>query len=399
MVQSAERLARWAAEFTPSSEDLLRAERALRDTVAVALAARAHPMAALAAPLPDAARWAAMAHVLDFDDLHLPSTTHISTVCVPAVLAAGGDARAYLAGAGVMARLGTALGWAHYTSGWHATCTAGAPAAAVAAGLSLGLDADGLARAIALALPAAGGVQRAFGTDAKALQVGFAAEAGVRAARLAAAGAGADAAALDEWLPLVGGAADRLDLTGPAVPDGLATKLFPCCYAMQRPIGAARALAAALDLQQVERIAVHTPRAAVHPLIHREPATGLQAKFSLEYAVVTALLDGFPGFDAFTDDAVRRPAVRRLLERVAVFAADSGGNDLLTGATEVEVTLAGGRTVSRRLALPPGAPGLPATDEEFAAKVAGCGPDVPALLEDLTWASAATLLADAFPAR
>ncbi|MFC8721971.1 MmgE/PrpD family protein, partial [Kitasatospora sp. NPDC057198] len=190
MVQSAERLARWAAESTPSPEDLALAERALRDTVAVALAAREHPMAALATPLPDAARWAAVAHVLDFDDLHLPSTTHISTVCVPAVLAAGGDARAYLAGAGVMARLGTALGWAHYTSGWHATCTAGAPAAAVAAGLALGLDADGLARAIVLALPAAGGVQRAFGTDAKALQVGFAAEAGVRAARLAAAGAG-----------------------------------------------------------------------------------------------------------------------------------------------------------------------------------------------------------------
>ncbi|MFC8723486.1 hypothetical protein, partial [Kitasatospora sp. NPDC057198] len=212
--------------------------------------------------------------------------------------------------------------------------------------------------------------------------------------------AGADVSALDEWLPLVGGSADRLDLTGPAVPDGLATKLFPCCYAMQRPIGAARALAAAVpDLRQVERITVRTPRAAVHPLIHREPATGLQGKFSLEYAVVTALLDGFPGFDAFTDAAVRRPAVRRLLERVEVFAADSGGSDLLTGATEVEVALAGGRTVGRTLALPPGAPGLPATDEEFAAKVAGCGPDVPALLDGLTWASAAALLADAFPAR
>ncbi len=36
------------------------------------------------AGLPAAARWAAQAHVLDYDDLHLPSTTHISTVCVPA---------------------------------------------------------------------------------------------------------------------------------------------------------------------------------------------------------------------------------------------------------------------------------------------------------------------------
>ena len=28
-----------------------------------------------------------------------------------------------------MARLGSALGWRHYSAGWHATCTAGAPAA------------------------------------------------------------------------------------------------------------------------------------------------------------------------------------------------------------------------------------------------------------------------------
>src|SRR5690606_41095782 len=89
--------------------------------------------------LPSAARWSAVGHVLDFDDLHLPSTAHICVVCVPAALAVGGDARAYLAGAGVVARLGTRLGWQHYASGWHVTCTAGAPAAAAGAAVALGL--------------------------------------------------------------------------------------------------------------------------------------------------------------------------------------------------------------------------------------------------------------------
>src|SRR5487761_1241597 len=101
------------------------------------------------------------------------TSSHISAVCVPAALAAGGDARAYLAGAGVMARLGVALGWSHYASGWHVTCTAGAPAAAVAAAVALGLPPDRIATALALAVPAAGGVQRAFGSSGKALQVGF----------------------------------------------------------------------------------------------------------------------------------------------------------------------------------------------------------------------------------
>src|SRR5437868_1082580 len=140
MTNAARTLASWATNFEPTEEDLALAERALRDTLAVALAAaHDHPQRHLFDELPDAGQWAALAHVLDFDDLHLPSTTHVSAICVPVALAGGGGARAYLAGAGVMARLGTALGWRHYTAGWHATCTAGAPAAAVTAAVARGI--------------------------------------------------------------------------------------------------------------------------------------------------------------------------------------------------------------------------------------------------------------------
>src|SRR3954447_14220176 len=232
----AEELARWAAALAPTGDDEELAQRALVDTAAVAAAARENPVAELARELGPAGRWAATAHVLDFDDLHMESTTHVSAVCVPAALATGGGARAYLAGAGVMARLGVALGWPHYRRGWHATCTAGAPAAAVAAATGMGLGAREIAAAMALAVPAAGGVHRAFGTAAKSLQVGFAVDAGVRAAELAAAGASADPSALDQWLALVGRDAAGVDLTGPAVPGGLAIKLYPCCYALQRPM-------------------------------------------------------------------------------------------------------------------------------------------------------------------
>src|SRR6201993_4199414 len=110
-------LAEWADGLQPAPGDLELAGRSLRDTVAVALAASGHPVTRLAAGLPDGARWAVAAHVLDFDDLHMESTAHISTVCVPAALALHADARAYLAGAGVMARLGVALGWPHYSAG------------------------------------------------------------------------------------------------------------------------------------------------------------------------------------------------------------------------------------------------------------------------------------------
>jgi 2-methylcitrate dehydratase PrpD len=384
-------LAGWAAALSPTTADFELADRSLLDTVAVAVAAREHPVTRLAAELPEAARWAVAGHVLDFDDLHMASTTHISVVCVPATLAVGGGARAYLAGAGVMARIGAALGWPHYSAGWHATCTAGAPAAAVAAGVALGLDEGQLATAITLAIPGAGGVQRAFGTDAKSLQVGFAAHAGVRAAGLAAAGAKADPAALEQWFELVGGDPTAIRLEGPAVPGGLAIKLYPCCYALQRPISALADLAhEGLEPAAVTRIVLRTPRATVAPLIHHRPQTGLQGKFSIEYAAAAALLDPHQGFASFTDAAVQRPEAQRLVDLVEVELSE-GGDWLLAGEISAEVHT-GTQVHKARLTLPPGSPERPATAEDLALKVAECLAGTSLDRSDITWAGAADVL-------
>jgi 2-methylcitrate dehydratase PrpD len=384
-------LAQWAHSFQPDSGDLALAGRSLRDTVAVTLAARDHPVTRLAAGLPEGARWAVAGHVLDFDDLHMQSTAHISVVCVPAALATGGGARGYLAAAGVMARLGTALGWPHYSAGWHATCTAGALGSAAGAAVALGLTAGQTATALALAVPGAGGVQRAFGTDAKALQVGFAVDAGIRAATLAAAGALADPAAVDAWLSLVGGDAAALDLTGPAVPGGLAIKIYPCCYALQRPISALAGLAPGLDHADVRRIVVRTPEATVAPLIHHRPDTGLQAKFSLEYAAAAALLDGYPGFASFTDEAVRRPAARRLAGLVEI-KTDPGGSWLLDGELHAEIHTAAG-FLETSLRFPPGAPQRPPSDAQLQAKISDCVAGLATDPAAWTWDNAAQVLA------
>jgi 2-methylcitrate dehydratase PrpD len=435
MTSVAETLAGWAARIGPGPGDLELADRSLRDTAAVALAARDHRVTRLAASsgaLSEGARWAVAGHVLDFDDLHMPSTAHVSVVCVPAALASGGGARAYLAAAGVMARLGVALGWRHYAAGWHATCTAGAPAAAAGAAVALGLPAERIAVAMALAVPAAGGVQRAFGTDAKSLQVGFAVDAGLRAARLAAAGAQADPAALDAWLALVGGnpAAIGLAAIGPAamdptaegpsaidpaaigpaamdqtavsrsaadppgpeeplIPNGLAVKLYPCCYALQRPIAALAGLAAGLDPAAVRRIVLRTPEATVVPLIHHRPESGLQGKFSLEYAAAAALLDAYPGFGSFTDEAVGREAARRLAGLVEV-TLEPGGDGLLDGELEAEIHLGDGpasqNTVRRaRLQYPPGSPARPPTVDQLRAKLDDCVGDLDTDPSEWTW--------------
>jgi 2-methylcitrate dehydratase PrpD len=389
-------LAEWAHELRPGRADTELADRSLRDAVAVALAASGHPVTRLAAGLPDGARWAVAAHVLDFDDLHMESTTHISALCVPTALATGGGARGYLAAAGVMARLGTALGWAHYSAGWHATCTAGAPACAAGTAVALGLEPGQIATAIALAIPGAGGVQRAFGTDAKSLQAGFAVDAGVRAARLAAAGAGADWSALEAWLALVGGDPGAVDLGGPAVPGGLAIKIYPCCYALQRPISALAELAGEVDPGAVRRIVLRTPEATVTPLIHHRPDTGLQGKFSIEYAAAAALLDRHPGFASFTDEAVRRPAARRLAGLVET-ELTPGGSWLLDGELAAEVH-AGGEVLGVKQQFPPGAPQRPPTAGELDAKLRDCVRGLDTEPASWAWQNAAHLLARFLPA-
>lgn len=397
----ADTLVGWAGGYPPDRADAELAQRSLLDTLAVTLAARDHPIRAVADTLPDAARWSVLGHVLDFDDLHIASTTHISAVIVPAVLAAGGGENAYLAGAGVMARLGTLLGWPHYSAGWHATCTAGAPAAAVAAGVAWGLTARQLATALALAVPAAGGVQAAFGTQAKSLQVGFAAQAGVRAAHLARLGASADPRALDEWFALVAGQPGRASAAAPAVaaspavPGGLAIKLFPCCYAMQRPIAALREVREKID-DAIDQVVVTTPRATVQPLIHDRPHTGLEGKFSMPYAIAAAVLDDYPGFGSFSDEAVNRVAAQRIMAAVETDYGP-GGAGLLDGKVDISVRLVSGREVRIELTLPPGSPERPPDPTDLDRKLTACGPDVPALLSGVTWSSAAALLRAELP--
>lgn len=386
-------LAGWAAGLQPSHDDLALARRALLDTVAVAVAAHDEPLGRMLGSLSEVGRWAALAHVLDFDDLHLQSTTHISAVCVPVALASGGGASAYLAGAGVMARLGMVLGWRHYAAGWHATCTAGAPAAAAAAAVARGLDAQGIAAAMALAVPAAGGIQRAFGTSAKSLQVAFAAEAGMRAAALAADGADADPRTLDHWVKLVGGDPGASPDAAEAVPGGLAVKPYPCCYALQRPIAAVLALGP-VDAGRVRRIQVRTPASALAPLIHREPVTGLEAKFSLEYGLACALLDRPVGLQSFSDAAVARQAARQLMELVEA-EPDESGEGLLAGTVDVTIALDDRTALHSELDFPPGAPQRPISEADLTQKIDGCAGGLADEVRDLGWDTAATFMRSA----
>ncbi|HJS93446.1 MAG TPA: hypothetical protein VJ741_04220, partial [Solirubrobacteraceae bacterium] len=200
----------------------------------------------------------------------------------------------------------------------------------------------------------------------------------------------------EQWMTLVGGDPEALDTRGPAVPDGLAIKLYPCCYALQRPISAAAELGK-LDPDRIRTITVRTPAVSLAPLIHLRPQTGLEGKFSLQYGIAAALLDGRPGIDSFSDQAVVRPEAVRLGELVAVHPGE-GGDHLLAGELKLEVRLDDGSEVHTTLGLPPGAPDRPPSDDELRTKLELCAGREADTLATLGWESAGAYLRTAMPA-
>jgi 2-methylcitrate dehydratase PrpD len=333
---------------------------ALEDTLAVGFAGWSEPVVrGIAAVVPGGAKfkpagpattsaldaslmYGAACHALDYDDVQQASHTHPSAPIAAALVAArraspeqaGRLASAFAVGMGLNIGLGRVLGFSHYEKGWHATSTIGPLAAAAAVAHYFALDRNASGFALALAAATAGGLQRNFGTMAKPLQAGLAAEAGLRAALLARAGVTADPDifAAKGYFDLYGGerrGADpdqvQLDVLG----EGICVKLYPCCYMTHRPTAAAldarrRLAKAGTPLDRIASVEVRGGKGAFLALRVHDPKTGNDGKFCGPYVVACALLDGEVGLAHFTDAAVQRADVRALMAKVRLVEREAG---------------------------------------------------------------------------
>jgi 2-methylcitrate dehydratase PrpD len=172
----------------------------------------------------------------------------------------------------------------------------------------------------------------------------------------------------------------------------VALKVYPCCYALQRPIAAVAALG--VPAAEVVGIRCQTPACSLQPLIHHRPRTGLEGKFSLEYGIAAAILDHPVAMASFTDECVRRPEAQRLAAAVRI-ETTPGGSGLLEGAFTVEIRRRDGTAVGASLDLPPGAPGRPPLRSELNAKLRDCCGELAGQVSQAGWAEAAGLLSGA----
>ncbi len=414
-VNASERLARFVAEAESVPEEAIaQAKRSVLDTLGVALAGSSeegvrivaewvrkqggHEEATVLgqrfrAPAPEAALVSGTAgHALDYDDVSLPMRGHPSAPLVTAVLATGEKAgcsgrdllTAFVLGFEVEARLGRAIGEAHYALGWHATSTLGTLGAAAACARLLGLDARRTQMALGIAASLAGGLQQNFGTMTKPLHAGWAARNGVVAAEMSGRGFTADARALEGesgFLRAMSGGSevdleplaalgDPFEITS----SGIGVKLYPCCYAVHRSLDAALDLRArhGIDPGSIVRIWVEVSRGALLPLRREPPATGLEGKFSLEYCLAAALTDSRVGLASFTDEAIRRPVVRELMAKVEASEGAEPGAFPIGGYAELRIVLKDGSEHSLRVDTPRGDPSRPLSWEELAEKFRDC---------------------------
>ncbi len=339
------------------------------------------------------APWAALvngtsAHIHDLDDWEFPGHSHPSGPLVAALLAAGETCEAsgralldaYIVGLETLMRIGEAINLGHYHSGWHATSTLGSLGAAVACLRLLGGDAAQIGSGLSLAVSRAAGFKSQFGTEAKPLHPGFAAQTGVMMAQLALSDIAAATDVLDgPWSVLTlqttpdapGYAAPLRKLgRGLAIDEyGLAHKLYPSCDYTHPAIDAM------LDLREHDRlcaaavanITVHLPEQARQTLALDQPNSGTEAKFSMPYCVATALIQGPLTVQDFTDAALTRPEIVAFMPKVALqpYAPTAEGGDQLTHAVRVTVTLRDGQTLTKQVDHAKGTPQQPLSQDEI----------------------------------
>jgi 2-methylcitrate dehydratase PrpD len=276
-------------------------------------------------------------HALDYDDVGCRG--HVSTVLVPAILAEaetlglGGREMfaAYVAGYETWAELVRRDPGHHHKKGWHPTGIFGAIGAGAACAALRRLTPAQATAAIALAASQAGGIMANFGTMTKPFHAGRAAHAGLVSARLAEAGFTASADAIEHpqgFLSAVSpeGRPDRdsptpcLGAEWQIVKQGLSIKKYPACYCTHRALDAMLDLLGKRPLKPAEIGHITASISETHSLILRNhtPQTGLEAKFSMEFAMAAAVISRRASLGEYTDEFVRRPEVQDLMRRVSI---------------------------------------------------------------------------------
>jgi 2-methylcitrate dehydratase PrpD len=348
------------------------------------------------------ARFAALAngisiHADDYDDTG--SALHVAAPIVPATFAlcelghrSGKELMlAFHVGVEVASKIGDAISPRHNGDGFHTTGTCGSFGSAAACAKLRGLAAKQTAYALGVAASEASGLRDNFGSMTKPFHAGHAAENGIVAADLAAIGWTAADDILEAplgFFQAAGGGFDpsaivnRLGNPWMFASPGDLIKRFPCGTIQQAFMDEMLRLVHDHNItaKEVERVEVGGNRGNLTTLFRHHPTTGLEAKFSMEFAMSILLVEGKAGLSQFTDAVVQRTDVRDMIQRVSFYVdpefdkqASQGGNfqAVLVEGGIIKIHMKDGKIISGRTQPAKGSPENPMTYDEVADKFRG----------------------------
>ncbi|HEY8359659.1 MAG TPA: MmgE/PrpD family protein, partial [Ramlibacter sp.] len=292
-----------------------------------------------------------------FDDTHLKTIIHPAGPVASALLALaehrGCSGRelvdALVLGIDVACRMGNVVYPEHYDRGWHITGTTGMLGAAAGCARLLKLDAGQTAMALGIAASQPVGLREQFGTMTKPFHPGAAARAGLMSALLAAKGFTASPRALEAprgWAQVVSTKCAWNEAT-----DELGER-FEISFNSYKPFACGIVIHPSIDAcvqlrergvrpEEVERIELKVHSLVLELTGKKEPADGLQGKFSVYHGCAAGLVFGRAGEDEYADAIVTRPDMVALRRKVVATVDDS----IDEASADVTAVLADGRRV------------------------------------------------------
>ena len=322
-------------------------------------------------------------HTFDFDDTHLKTIIHPAGPVASALLAlaehTGASGRelidALVLGIDVSCRVGNAMYPDHYDRGWHITGSTGTVGAAAACARLLKLDVQRTTMALGIAASQPIGMREQFGTMTKPFHPGAAARAGLMSALLAQQGFTASPRALEaprgmmqtistknDWAEISSELGQRFEI-------GFNTyKPFACGIVVHPSIDACAQLRAqGVTPEQIERIELKVHSLVLELTGKKEPADGLQAKFSVYHGCAVGLSFGRAAEEEYADDIVNRPDMVALRRKVVATVDDR----IDEASADVTAVLTDGRRVHVFVEHAIGSLQNPMTDAQLEAKFRG----------------------------
>ncbi len=334
-------------------------------------------------------------HYLDYDDAQANLAGHFSTVLFSALLAVAKPTdtlqdflTAYVAGAELEGLIGKWINPSHRSQGWHPTATVGPIGAAVAIGRLRGFTGERLAQLISLGATQSSGMSFQYGTDGKPLHVGLAARNAVWSYELL------ENTSLETsvipfnsdtgWLKIIANHTiteqDVNDVwlqPGQIISPGLWMKVHQYCSA--GICGAAgtqdiydrliERFGASGDSiwSHVASMTIHFPPGNDKGLKYKNPKSGREGQFSIEYVLWQIFEYGCIRDELFHIESVPEEFTRALPKISRVNDLPPVPQDVRV--TEIKVTLNTGEILVANIDNPKGSPATPFTIEDLTVKL------------------------------